>query len=230
MEHLKIALLAGALAGLGSPVAGQTFYDLQVDVPVDEVGAPDPNAPLRAMSMLYLEVPEPKLYAVHDVVTILIDETSIAESKQTLETQTDYEIGAAVEAFPDLVKLLELRLEPGDRSNLAELGLEAEREFDGEGTAKRSDRFVARISATVIDVKPNGTLVLEARKTVASQNGESKTIVLSGVCRQEDITRSNTITSSQLADLTIIQTTEGEVAKAAKKGLIPRVLEAIFNF
>ncbi len=102
--------------------------------------------------------------------------------------------------------------------------------FKGEGTAKRSDRFVARIQAVVIDVKPNGTLVLEARKTVASQNGEAKTIVLSGSCRQEDITDANTINSSLLADLRLIQTTEGEVSKSAEKGFIPRILEAIFNF
>jgi flagellar L-ring protein precursor FlgH len=219
-----------ALPTLCGTAAGQSFYDIQYDVPVNATGDLDPDANLRTMSMLYIDVPEPRKYEIHDLVTLIIDETSSAESKQTLDTKKDYDIGADVSAFPDLLELLELRLQPGDRSNIASLGIDSNQKFKGEGTAKRSDRFVARITAEIIDVKPNGTLVVEAKKTVQSQNGESKTIVLSGICRQEDITDSNTINSSQLANLNIAQTTEGEVTKTAKKGLIPRVLEAIFNF
>jgi flagellar L-ring protein FlgH len=222
--------LCASSALVASGAWAQTFYDVRPGVPTDEFGDPDVSGPLRSMSMLFINVPEPRRYGVHDLVTLIIDETSAAESKQSLDTKKEYDISGGVESFPDLIKLLELRLEGGDRQNLASLGIDAEQEFKGSGTAKRSDRFVARITAEIIDVKPNGTLVLEARKTVASQNGESKTIVLSGVCRQEDITRANTINSSQLANLRISQTTEGEVAKSSRKGLIPRVLEAIFNF
>lgn len=227
--HDAVLALCAALA-LPAAASAQSFYDMRVEVPTNEFGDPDPAAPLRSLSMLYIDVPEPRKYEVHDLVTLIIDETSSAESKQTLDTKKDYDIGADVTSFPDLVELLELRLEEGDRSPVASLGIDSNQKFKGEGTAKRSDRFVARITAEIIDVKPNGTLVVEARKTVQSQNGESKTIVLSGVCRQEDITDSNTINSSQLANLNIAQTTEGEVTKTAEKGLIPRVLEAIFNF
>ena len=222
--------MLGALAALAAAAHAQTFYEFSVEVPTNELGEPDPDAHLRAVSLYYIDVPEPRKYGVHDLVTLIIDETSSAESKQTLDTKKDYDLGADVTAFPDLLQLLELRLAEGDRSNIAELDLGSKQKFKGEGTAKRSDRFVARIAAEIIDVKPNGNLVLEARKLVQSQDGESKTIVLSGVCRQEDITDANTINSSQLADLRLIQTTEGEVSKTAEKGFIPRVLEAIFNF
>lgn len=227
---LPAVLALGAGLALPSTALAQSFYDLQVETPVNELGEPDPHAPLRAMSMLYIDVPEPRQYEIHDLVTLIIDESSSAESKQTLDTKKDYDLGADVTAFPDLLELLELRLQPGDRSDIASLGVGSNQKFKGEGTAKRSDRFVARITAEIIDVKPNGTLVVEAKKVVQSQDGESKTIVLSGVCRQEDITDANTINSSQLANLHIAQTTEGEISKTAKKGFIPRVLEAIFNF
>ena len=208
----------------------QSFYDMPAVVAVNGLGEPDPSAPLRTASMLYIAIPEPRMYEVHDLITLIIDETSSTESKQTLDTRKDYDLGADVLAFPDLLALLELRLQPGERSNVASLGIESNQRLRGKGTAKRSDRFIARITAEIIDVKPNGTLVLEARKTVQSQNGESKTIVLSGVCRQEDITDANTLNSSQLANLHIAQTTEGEVTRTTTKGFIPRVLEAIFNF
>lgn len=224
------SLALSALLALAAPARAQSFYEFSVEPATDALGEIDADAPLRDASLLYIDVPEPRKYGVHDPVTIIIDETSSAESKQTLDTKKDYDLTGDVTAFPDLLQLLELRLAEGDRTPLAELDLGSKQKFKGEGTAKRSDRFVARITAEVIDVKPNGNLVLEARKTVTSQNGETKTIVLSGFCRQDDITDANTINSSQLADLRLVQTTEGEVTNTAKKGFIPRVLEAIFNF
>ncbi len=226
----RAILALGAALALPGVAVAQSFYDMPTDVALNELGDPDPAAPLRAASMLYIAIPEPRLFEIHDLVTLIIDETSSAESKQTLNTKKDYELGADVAAFPDLLALLELRLQPGERSNIASLDIESNQRMKSQGTAKRSDRFIARITAEIIDVKPNGTLVLEARKTVQSQNGESKTIVLSGICRQEDITDANTLNSSQLANLHIAQTTEGEVTRTTKKGFIPRVLEAIFNF
>jgi flagellar L-ring protein precursor FlgH len=231
MNRTKLLIVPACSACLALAPAGraQSFYTRPVEVPVDPTGAPDPSAPLRAVSLLYIDVPQPRQFAVHDQITIIIDETSRSESSQSLDTKKEYDISAGVDEFPDLLQLLELRLEPGERSPLAGVGVSGEQEFKGEGDAERSDRFVARITATVIDVKPNGTLVLEARKYVA-HGRESKTIVLSGVCRQEDVTNANTVTSSQLADLSIVQTTEGDLDKASKKGLIPRVLDTLFNF
>ena len=232
MRTIISCLVLGLGAALALPAAApaQSFYEFTVETPVDELGDPDPSAPLRTMSMLFIDIPKPRKYEVHDLVTLIISETSSAESKQILDTKKDYKLTGSIEDFPDLIQLLELRLEAGERTSIADLGVNSKQKFKGEGTAKRSDRFIARITAEIIDVKPNGNLVLEARKTVASQNGESKTIVLSGICRQEDITDANTINSSQLADLRLIQTTTGEVTKTAKKGFIPRILETIFNF
>lgn len=226
----RTLLTLGALLALSPAALAQSFYEQTFETPVNELGEPDPDAPLRAVSLYYIDVPQPKKFGVHDLITLIIDETSSAESKQTLDTKKDYDLTGDVSAFPDLLQLLELRLAQGDRSNIASLDLGSKQKFKGEGTAKRSDRFVARITAEIIDVKPNGNLVVEARKVVESTDGESKTIVLSGVCRQEDITDANTINSSQLADLKLSQTTTGQVTDTAKKGFIPRVLEAIFNF
>ena len=187
------------------------------------------DAGLREHSFLLVEPPKPRDFAVHDLVTIIIDEVSRSESKQTLDTEKDYTITAAMREFPSLRHLLELQLQNGPTQRTASLDVRGKHEFAGEGETKRSDRFIARIAAKIIDVKPNGTLVLEASKQIV-KGREIQTIVLSGICRQEDVTEQNTITSSQLADLRIVQHTEGEVAKAGEKGLIPRVLETIFNF
>jgi flagellar basal body L-ring protein FlgH len=71
--------------------------------------------------------------------------------------------------------------------------------------------------------------VLQATKTI-TKDTEVQTLVLAGVARQEDITTRNTILSSQIAGLSMNLQHSGELKDAAKKGLITRVLDRIFDF
>jgi len=179
--------------------------------------------------MMYIDPPKPRQFGLHEQVMILIDENSQQTSNESLQTKKDFKLDSSIKTLPSLKDLIEGELRTGDRDPIVTAGAEDKRDFKGDGSYSRSDRFTARIAATVIDVKPNGLLVLEARKTIAT-NGETKTLVLSGTCRREDVTTSNTVLSSQLADLAIRQNTEGELRDASSKGWISQVLEAIFNF
>jgi flagellar L-ring protein FlgH len=184
---------------------------------------------LGQTSLLAIEPPRPRQYERHDQVTIVVDEVSRQQAEQSLKTDKSYGIDATLSAAIDPWELLEARLRQADIDRLRLIDAGAKQRFDGKGRYERNDRFTMKIQATIIDVKPNGVLVLEAQKTI-DKNGEVTTTVLSGSCRQEDITGNNTIFSSQLADLTLISRQEGQVHKAGRKGLIPRVLETVFAF
>lgn len=226
----RAALVASAAMLLLAPAAfGQSLFLAPAEMPIDPKGAPDPGAYLRAASLMYIEPPKPREFAVHDLVSIIIEETTRSEAKQSLETEKSYDMNGALAKFPSLRHLIELQLQNGDSQRTADLGLKFDQEFKGEGDYERNDRFTARITAEVIDVKPNGTVVLEARKRI-DKDGEIQTIILTGVCRGEDVTQQNTILSSQLANLAVSMSTEGQVSKAGKKGVIPRALETLFNF
>ncbi|MCW5769544.1 MAG: flagellar basal body L-ring protein FlgH [Phycisphaeraceae bacterium] len=225
VRHAAAIFLAGTLA---SPALAQSLFVTQVNVPVDAKGEPDPGAHLRGTSLMFIEPPKPREFAIHDLVTIIVEETTKSEASQTLETEKKYDMNGALTQFPSLRHLLELQVQ-NDKQDPAELGLNFKNKYKGDGDYERTDRFVARITATVIDVKPNGTVVLEARKRI-DKDGEVQTIILSGTCRRDDVTNQNTVLSSQLAGLTVTMSTEGQVTKAGKKGLIPRALEGLFNF
>lgn len=218
------------MCGVTASAAGQSLFVRPVEVQTDESGNPDLDAGLRQVSMMYVQPPKPKTFKRHDQITIIIDENSRASAKQTLDTKKDYSLAAALRDFPNLVALLDGRLEQdGTSGNIAEAGASGNSKFKGEGTYDRTDRFNARITATVIDVKPNGVLVLEARKSIA-RDEEETTITLTGRARTDDVTTSNTVLSSQLAELSIVSRNEGEVREAGSKGIIPRIFDAIFNF
>jgi flagellar L-ring protein precursor FlgH len=105
----------------------------------------------------------------------------------------------------------------------------SENEFEGEGDYSRSESMSGRITARIIDVKPNGTLVLEARKQVASDD-ESFEIVVTGTCRAEDITADNTVLSTELYDLQLSKQHDGELRSATDKGVFTKLLDFLFNF
>jgi len=198
-------------------------------VPVGVSGEPDGQAPLREVSLLLVETPRPRTYEIHDQITIIISEVSRQTSEQTLDTKKDTSLKAGLNKFPNLAKLLEAELTNGESSPIATVDVSSGEKFKGDGKYERSDRFTDKITAKVIDVKPNGVLVVEARRTIGKDT-EVQTIVLSGECRREDVTDNNTILSSQLADLTVLSTNEGDVKDTATKGVLTRLVEAIFNF
>lgn len=229
MKRMRIAIAAWALCGAATAGSAQSLYLRAVEPALDAAGEPDTQAALRASSMFYFEPPQPREFNKHDIITIIVDESSKQESSQSLDTKKEYDTSASVSALIDPIQLLELRLRSGQLSNVDLIDLQADREFKGEGDYEREDRFSARISARVLEVKPNGTLLLEAR-TFIKTDEEERTLVLSGLARPEDVTEQNTVRSSQLASLNIVRENTGQVADSARKGLITRVLDAIFAF
>lgn len=230
----RMTMAAMIVMAAGGTASAQSLFRVPQQAPQAQLAADGspmmpPNENLKAASMMYIEPPKPRKFEIHQQIMILIDESSQATSKESLETKKDMQIDAALKKFPSLKDLIEGELKTGDRSVTAEVGASDKQKYKGEGTYQRNDRFTAKISASVIDVKPNGLLVIEARKSITT-NGETKTIVLSGMCRREDVTNANTVLSSQLADLNIVQNTEGELRDSSDKGWITRVLEAVFSF
>lgn len=176
---------------------------------------------LQSISMFAVTPAEPRLYHIHDLVQIIVREASVAASFQGLETEKEYGLAGGVESFPGV---------NGDNPlYYTEFDVVGEKEFDGEGEYVREDELVTRLSAEVIEIRPNGNLVLEARTRIRTDDEEWYT-QLTGTCRPEDITAANTILSNQIFDLQVEKRHKGSVPKAASKGILAQALDAIFAF
>jgi flagellar L-ring protein precursor FlgH len=235
MIRTTTTILASLL--VAACASGQSLYELPQPERLDDDGRevdtePTDGAPgLRQISLYHVEPPQPRTYLANDLVTIIISERARTDRTHELETEKGFDIDGSVTSSIDLLKLLELRLQQGRTSDddLPVLTASLEREYEGEGTYARDDAVTARVTARVVEVKPNGNLLLEAR-TVVRTDEEEQTILVSGTCRGEDITNNNTVQSNQLYDLTVDIQNVGEVKKGASKGLVTKVLDAIFNF
>jgi len=101
--------------------------------------------------------------------------------------------------------------------------------FNGGGTIANSEATSTTIQARVIAVGANGVLRVEA--TRLSKAGEEDTsMVLTGLIRPEDLSTSNTISSSNVADLEIIQKGKGTLTNDQRKGWLTKFYEFIEPF
>ncbi|MCB9838828.1 MAG: flagellar basal body L-ring protein FlgH [Phycisphaeraceae bacterium] len=225
-------ILASILLVLALPAAAgaqSLFQDEPEAPPARADGDRSAHESLYATSLIAVRPPDPREYHENDLITIEVSQISNIKREQSLDTEKKYTNEAALAALTTIRQFLELRapltaVNPST-SNIAETNVK----FEGDGQYERKENITARITARVLEVKPNGTLLLEARSTVQTDK-EKQTILLSGLCRSEDVTARNSISSSQLFDLALNIQHEGQVKKASEKGFIPRALEAIFNF
>ena len=194
------------------------------------VAMPDDPRLVRASDVSLFAVPpaKPRTLQKHDLVTIVVREQSSFSSAGTTETKKDGSIDASIEQFPK-IDLANFAFANAIGTVQPRIAMSGERDFNGEGTVDRKDSFTARIQAEVVDVKPNGTLVVQARKRIVTDE-EEQVFMLSGVCRVQDIQPDNTVLSTQLYDLELKKTHTGAVHDATKRGWVPRALDWLNPF
>lgn len=231
---LRPTLAMTMLALLAAPAAAQqssSLYLVETPPPERSAQGQPVNPYMQRASYLAVSVPEPREFRVHDLVTIIVREASSATSEGELETEKEVAVEGAAEAFIDLEALAkDLRVRPARLSaGVPRASVDFNREFEGDGSYERSDEMVTRLTARVLDVKPNGVIALEARTHVASDD-ETVTITVTGYCRAEDVTADNTILSTQMFDLRVKKEHTGEIRNASQKGILTKALDFLFNF
>jgi flagellar L-ring protein precursor FlgH len=219
-----------------SGAAAQSLYEAPVETaPLRPGEAPSPaRAPgaapaLAQVSLIAVEAPAPRQFQAEDLVTIIISERSKLDRKHKTDSKKDYDNDLTVSRFIDLIELLETRIQPTSSERLPRIGVSSGTKFKGDAKYQREDQMTDRVTAKILEVKPNGTMVLEARRSFQSDE-EDTSLILSGVCRSEDVTDRNTVQSNQLYDLSLKVESSGELHRTNRKGLIPRILETVLNF
>lgn len=93
---------------------------------------------------------------------------------------------------------------------------------DNAGATARAGQMVAQISVTVDGVLPNGDLHVSGSQALKI-NGEKTNIRVQGRVRLADITPSNAVLSSSLADASIDYDGQGFVSASSQPGILTRI-------
>ena len=89
--------------------------------------------------------------------------------------------------------------------------------------------MTTRLTAKIIDIKPNGLLVLEARRFMRTDE-ETVSIALTGMCRSADVGADNSVLSTNMHDLRLVKEHKGEIRNSTEKGILTKAFEFLFAF
>jgi len=161
---------------------------------------------------------------IGDILTVILEEQTDAQKKATTNTQKNYEgnienptlLGAPAQfRTPNW-----LPIAFHDKNNLA-FSLKGERTFVGQGESKQNNRLQGKISVTVVNVMPNGNLIVRGEKWINLNQGKEY-IRLKGIVRPDDIRADNSISSARVANARISYGGTGDVNNSNVTGWLAR--------
>ena len=165
---------------------------------------------------------------VGDIVTVVIeirDEAAISNTTSRTRTGSDeVSVGAAY----GLTRIADKILPGGDTLNPA-VQTDSSHASAGNGRIRREEEITLRLAATVVNVLPNGHLVIRGSQEVRV-NFELRDLQIAGIVRPEDISRRNLITYDKIADARIAYGGRGHLTDLQQPRLGQQVIDLVSPF
>lgn len=226
MKRIAIALTASLLLGACATSVPQSIVSHPTSVrPVIET---KPRPAVAGNGSIYQMAGARGLFEDHfarhvgDAVTVQIEEVISASSKSGNKAARTGNIDNSISTTASS------RLFTGP---LGGIGLKTDNsnKFEGSGETSSSNNFTGSITASVIEVLGNGSLVVAGEKQI-NLRGETSFLRISGIVNPTDIKAGNVVSSTKLAEARIEEVGTGSVAAADKAGWLTNFFYSLSPF
>lgn len=154
-----------------------------------------------------------KASKVGDILTIVINESTTATASKS---NTNSKSGSqTLNAGTGIFDFLVAASASGSDS------------FKAAGAAKDTNAVTGKVTVTVTEVQPNGNMVVEGTQSIWQNRDEHK-ITLKGVVRQDDVSASNTVSSSLVANATLKFDGKGPLNAKQRQGILTQIFNILF--
>jgi flagellar L-ring protein precursor FlgH len=172
----------------------------------------------------------PKEYRVHDHIRVLVRERARGHSTADLRTDRRSRWETDFDKFIRLRSTGHVLPELGAAALADDPGIDIDARYRNDNLARTTREFTLEftIMAEVVDVRPNGVLVIEAvsERTI---NGEDETIRLTGEVSPHHI-RDDTVVSDDIVNKRIRYEGSGTISDNVRPGIIGWILQKIWPF
>ncbi len=168
--------------------------------------------------------------SVGDLITIVVNLSTTATKNQSTQTEKTTSVNDTITAL--------LYPQVGENSNYdwyrfrdtaPQMNFSAAQSHEGSGQINNSETMVTTIQASIVEVLPNDVFRIQAKRKY--ETGEEKSeLVLSGFVQRRDIDRNNSISSTRIHNLELVQKSEGDLSRSTRKGWLVKFYEMISPF
>jgi flagellar L-ring protein FlgH len=164
-----------------------------------------------------------KAFRIGDLLSITLSESTNASKSAATNTAKDDSVGIGAGTL--------LGTTPTYHNDaVLNNSLSAERAFTGSGDSAQSNSLRGEITVMVVDIYPNGNLLVRGEKILGLNQG-SEFIRLTGIVRPQDVSANNIVLSGKLANSRIYYGGGGVVAESNTKGWLSRFFDSpVFPF
>ncbi len=159
-----------------------------------------------------------------DLLTVMIIENQDVSNEETSQLRRSTSLDYALESFD---------IAPNAFDVLPSITAVSQDDFNGSTNYAKRGEFQARITAIVMDVLPNGNMVIKGRREIRVDQ-ETKLIEFSGIVRRYDVRPDNTVMSELVAEARVSYTGEGPSTRATNRygfgGVVHGVIAWLWPF
>jgi len=187
---------------------------------IDEEPKPSPGSLYAGYDNLFSD---DKAYKVGDTITIKIVEDVQAQGSMQSAASRDSFMNYD---FPTPTFLGKPII---DKTPIAGVRNNSKDAFKAQGNTRRSARLIAKITARVVKVYPNGNLFVVGKKIIKI-NEDTQIIRISGIVKPTYIEQDNSVESTRISDMYVEYNGKGFIADHQKPGWLYRLLNKTWPF
>ena len=165
---------------------------------------------------------------VGDILTVLVTVNDSAKTSNSTNAGLTTSNALGVPNFFGLESTLGKVL-PGTFDPSKMITTNSAMNSQGAGGVNRTEQISLTIAAVVTQVLPNGNLVIQGSQEIKT-NQDVRQLTVAGIVRPEDISSSNTIASSQIAEARINYGGRGDIAAVQKTPAGTALLQRFWPF
>ena len=196
---LKVSIVTLLFTGCASTEQARTLPDDPDFAPILPEMEDEPLVPTGSLFKLnYINniYSDSKAHRVGDIISVILSEST--QSQKSAKTELTKENSASLQ-----------------------FGYDQSSDFSGDAKANQGNSLSGNISVHVLRVLPNGNLMIRGEKWMSLNNGD-EFIRLTGIVRSQDISSSNTVTSSKVANARIEYAGTGTFADVQEQGWLSK--------
>lgn len=177
---------------------------------------------LATCSPFYDPAPLPKQFRKHDLITVVVNQQSQVVSEGEMDRRKKASLDMVLKDWV-VLKGWSVRPDPQSEGSPKIAG-EMNNKYRAESELETRSAMKFNIAARVVDIRPNGNLILEGRRWIAN-NDEVWEFAITGEVRPKDVLDNNTVLSENVADLWIEKRERGHVRDGYRRGFVTKFID-----
>ncbi len=226
-DRLRDVGRAPELSPIADPTAIENYRPVTMPMP-----APEPVGPTTANSLWRTGArgffKDQRARQVGDILTVNVTIKDEARVRNETSRSRNNDESLGIGGLFGLDHVADMAF-PESYDATRSVDLQSETSNNGQGQVRRQEDISLDVAAVIVQVLPNGNMVIRGRQEVRV-NFEVRELIMGGIVRPEDITPTNTIPHDKIAELRVAYGGRGQITDVQQPRYGTQVLDILLPF